>query len=199
MQKFFKKLSFIICFSIIAIFLTGVIIHIVNPTYYTKVSTFKDPKTGYTYFYIKYEFGPFKKTILLEKISPYTNLSLDNYYYSPNRRKVAFDTIAPDPKRSYKGGVQEIKVLDLLTLRRKTIISSVRWSNFYWKDDRTIRFFVPNGNYIGYYKDVDIRLSNLLIFNDRIWNGEDVSSWTRVSYEEMKAIQNSLAKINKDH
>lgn len=198
MQKFLKKLSFIICLSIIAIFLTGVTIHIVNPTYYTQVSTFKDPKTGFTYFYIEYEFGPFEKTILLEKISPYTDVSLDNYYYSPNRKKVAFEAITLDSKRSYVG-VQEIKVLDLLTLKRKTIISSVRWSNFYWKDDKTISFFVPDGNYVGYYKDVNIGLPGLLVFNDKIWNGEDVGGWTKVSPAEMETIQNRLAKINKDY
>lgn len=198
MQKFFKKSGFIICLAVIAVFLTAIIIHIADPTYYTQVSTFRDPQTGYSYFYIEYEFGPFEKTILLEKISPYTDVSLDNYYYSPNRRRVAFETIVSDSKRS-QVGVQEIKVLDLLTLRRKTVISSVRWSNFYWKDDSMIRFFVSDGNYAGYYKDVSIGLSDPLVFDDKIWDGEDMSGWTKVSSTEMEITQNFLAKINKDY
>lgn len=198
MRKFLKNLSFNFFLAVIIIFLTAAIIHIVDPTYYTQVSTFKDPKTGYTYFYIEHEFGPFKKTSLLEKISPYTDVSLDNYYYSPNRRKVAFDTIALDPKRSYVG-LQEIKVLDLLSLSRKTVISSVRWSNFYWKDNKTIRFFVPDGNYAGYYKDVNIELPGPLVFNDRIWDGENMSAWTKVPSADMKIIQDHFAKINKDY
>jgi len=196
MKDAFYKISFILASALLLILSTALIIHVINPDYYTEVGTWKDPVTGYKYLFIGYEFGPFDEIYFnLEKITPYTYVGLDTYYYSPDRKIVAYETIELDSK-SLLGDVQKIKILDLLTLRRKTIISSARWSNFYWKDSKTIRFFMPHGNDIGFYRDVDIKTPTPFVFNDKIDYGEDMSSWTKASSEEIAIIQKELMKIN---
>ncbi|MDP3697828.1 MAG: hypothetical protein Q8R55_07535 [Candidatus Taylorbacteria bacterium] len=195
MQKFLINISkfgglFIIA-AIIIIVVVAFAIHINDPSYYSQIII-----DQHDTLYVAYEFGPLEKEVPIGKITAITTPGNYTYFYSPNKRKFAYETRMPNPINLYNNFFG-INVVDLLTLHTKTIYLTVEWHNFYWLDNQTIRVFASNWESHGYYRDIEINTIIPVMMTNRMKGSSEIfNGWMPITREEMHLMEKNLAINN---
>lgn len=167
------------------IVLIAVIIHVTNPNYYGDLSINQNDHA----LYWSIEFGPFEKTFKIENTG--FDFGQQTLRLSPDKRWAAYAVLTSDPGQ-ITGHLWHVKIINLLTLKKKTIVTSLPWGNFYWIDNKTILFSVPHWTDTSYYKYINIRSKGEVVFTREMDNTEIINGWDSIPLDEMILLENKL-------